>query len=125
MVGYLEGVLCFAGVKKHSFDDVLRVVDNSDFPCDMRGKIEELYNNSKIFNDMQDLLFSGAVSDYLKEFLANFAVYIDRVFRKCSLDSQEEGRAYKALLRLAKTKDFDLNEIKKFLDLSDIKRADI
>lgn len=125
VVGYFDGALNFLTNKKHYFKDILKIVNNTNISKDVDSKIKKLYINSKRFEDMQELLFSGDISEYLQTFLSNFSTYIDRIYKKESLDKDEEESAYQELMLLLETKELDMKELKKFLDLSDVKRLDV
>lgn len=125
VVGYFDGALNFFGNKKHKFEDIMKLVKTTNLVKDIEPKINKLYANSKYYENMQELLFSGKPSEYLNSFLSAFSIYIDRIYSKESLDNNEEETAYQKLIRLLDSKDFDMEELRKFLDLSDIKRLDV
>ncbi len=71
---------------------------------------------------MQSCLFSGSVSEYLWELLDAFEIYITGIYFKKSISEDLEERAYERILNLIDSKDFDMEELKSFISLSDMKR---
>lgn len=125
VIGYFNGALNFFTNKSYHFKDILKIVKSTSLSKDIDANIKKLYINSKKFENMQELLFSGGISEYLNTFLSNFSIYINCIYKKESLDKKDEENAYQELMDLLETKELDMKELKKFLSLSDIKRLDI
>lgn len=65
------------------------------------------------------------ISDYLECLLSNFSNYIYGIYHKIIIDEQVSEKSYHNLLKPQKTEMLDVEELRKYIDLSDIKRLDM
>ena len=49
-------------------------------------------------------------------------MYITGIYYGKSIDSENEEKNYQTILKLIKSKDFDMQNLRQYIDLSDIKR---
>ena len=125
IVGYFEGCQDIYINTKKSYKNVIKYIKENNLTKDISKKVEYAYLNSKKYLRMHPCLFSGKVSHYLEKLLSNFTIYIYGIYHKTSLDKNLEEQAYQELFNLYETEDIDMKELRKYIDLSDIKRLDI
>ena len=92
---------------------------------DIRNKIDIAYEKSQKYKILHKCLFEGSTEQYLENLISAFSTYITAIHYGRSINSKNEEKDYKTILNLIKTKDFDLQNLKQYIDLSDIKRLDI
>ena len=125
IVGYFEGSQDANKKKKHYYQEIISLVKLNGLDEDMFRKVKYAYQNSNKYLRMQSCLFSGKVSDYLEKLLSNFSTYIHGIYHGLSIGKDIEEPAYNELLKLHKTEEIDMEELRQYIDLSDIKRLDI
>ena len=125
IVGYFEGCLDANKKKKHYYKEIISLINVIDLDDDIANKVKYAYQNCNKYLRMQDCLFSGPVSDYLDKLLSNFSTYIHGIYHGLSFGKNFEEYAYSELLKLHQTEEIDTNELRQYIDLSDIKRLDI
>ena len=125
IVGYFEGSLDSIRKKKHYYQEIIALVNKNGLNGDIAKKVDNAYKNSKKYLRMQPCLFSGSVSDYLEKVLSNFTTYIHGIYHRLSIGKDIEEPAYTELTNLYETEEIDMKELRKYIDLSDIKRLDI
>ena len=121
IVGYFEGALV-ANKKKHKYCNIIEIVKNKGLKGDIAKRVEYAYINAKKYLRMQECLFEGKISEYLYELLSNFETYIFGIHLGMSIGADVEEPAYQNLLNLRKTEKLDVEEMRQYLDLSDVKR---
>lgn len=124
IVGYFEGGLD-SNKQKHYYKEIIALIKNIKLSGDIEKKVEHAYKNSKKYLRMQSCLFSGKISDYLENLLLNFSTYIYGIYHAISIGADLEEPAYNELLKLYKTEEIDMEELRHYIDLSDVKRLDI
>ena len=125
IVGYFEGGLDKAKIQKHCYAEIISFVNHVDLTPDIISRIQTAYINCNKYERMQELLFSGQVANYLDKFLSNFSTYISGIYHKRIVDKKTTEKAYIEIIKLHKTQNLDMEELMKFINLSDIKRLDI
>lgn len=121
IVGYFEGALD-ANKMTHKYSNIIEIVKRKKLEGDIARRVECAYLNAKKFLRLQGCLFDGKISEYLWKLLSNFETYIFGINNKISIGSDVEEPAYKNLLKLYKTEEIDMETMRQYLDLSDVKR---
>ena len=125
IVGYFEGGLDGAKIQKHCYAKIISLINHVNLTPDIINRIQIAYINCNKYKRMQKLLFSGQVANYLDKFLSNFSIYISGIYHKRIVDKKTTEKAYSEIIKLHKTQNLDMEELMKFINLSDIKRLDI
>ena len=121
IVGYFEGALD-ANKMTHKYSNIIEIVKRKKLEGDIAKRVEYAYINAKKYLRMQECLFEGKISEYLDELLSNFETYIFGIHLGMSIGADVEELAYQNLLNLRKTEKLDVEEMRQYLDLSDVKR---
>ncbi len=125
IIGYFESILDnLFNTSKHNYKELI-IVNKIDYSHDMLNRINIAYSCSSKYENMEKLLFSNKTRYYLGKFLSAFSIYINGIYHKSSIDKDLCESSYLQIMELLDTKDFDMEELRQFLDLSDIKRLDI
>ncbi len=124
IVGYFCGDINLDENKTYSYKEVLALSKSIKINENMQNKINFAYCNSNKYYYMQKCLFEGNVQKYLDDILSSFTIYITGIYFKNSMDKEFEQPAYDKIISLYKTKTFDLEELRQYIYLADIKRND-
>ncbi len=127
IVGFFEGFKKGLNINdnNNTYNTIIQLVKKCKLSQDILNRIELANANSKRYQYMQGLLFSGKVRDYLGKFLSNFSIYINGIYFKRITDKEKTEKAYCEIMKLHKTQKLDMEELMKFINLSDVKRLDI
>lgn len=125
IIGYFEGGLDSCTKNEHTFAEILSYTKNVNLNNDISNKINTAYEKSQKYKILHRCLFDGPTEQYLEILISAFSTYITAIHNGRSIDSKNEEKDYKTILTLIKSKDFDMQNLKQYINLSDIKRLDI
>lgn len=125
IVGYFEGGQDLKPNTKHTYQEIISFINHIDLSDEMKEKIKIAYIKSNKYSSMTKCLFSGKVEEYLNKLISSFTTYINGIYHKKSIDQQREEQAYQQIINLYETENIDMDKLRQFIDLSDIKRLDI
>lgn len=125
IVGYFEGAQDLKQDTKHTYKKIISLINHIDLSNEIKDEIKTAYITSNKYSSMTKCLFSGEIEEYLNKLISSFTIYINGIYHKKSIDPQREEQAYNQIINLYKTEDIDIDKLRQFIDLSDIKRLDI
>ncbi len=125
IIGYFEGGLDNSSKNKHTYAEILSYTRKVNLNNDIRNKIDIAYEKSQKYKVLHKCLFEGSAEEYLERLISAFSTYITGIYYGKSIDSENEEKNYQTILKLIKSKDFDMQNLRQYIDLSDIKRLDI
>lgn len=125
IVGYFEGGQDLKQTPKHTYQEIISLINHIELSSEIRDKIKTAYIKSNKYSSMTKCLFSGEIEEYLTKLISSFSIYINGIYHNKSIDPQREEHAYKQIIKLHETENIDIDKLRQFIDLSDIKRLDI
>lgn len=120
VIGYFDGKMKALNLP-YKYENIIKLSKLTD-PI-IEDKINDCYTKCEKFAHLYKPLFSGKSFEYLKRVLPLFKEYIKGVYHKQIFKNDSEI-VYQEIKEILKMKNFGMDDLQNFIDLSDVKRLD-